>query len=53
MEHLSNPRIWLAAAVIAVLMSATPVLLDGPDELVVMQLIADDKAAAETTPIKP
>lgn len=48
MEHLGNPRIWLAAFVIAIIMGAAPVLLDGPDDFVVMELVAADKAEAES-----
>lgn len=48
MDNLSNPLNWLAAFLICILMVAAPALLDGPDDIVVMQLVAADKADAES-----
>lgn len=47
MEHLSNPRIWLAAFVISIILGSTW-QLDEPSELSVMQAIAANTQAVQT-----
>ena len=39
MEHLSNPRIWLAAALISIILGCAW-QLDGPSDIEVMQAVA-------------
>ena len=47
MEHLSSPRIWLAAFVISIILGSTW-HLDGPSDLDVMQAVADNAQAVQT-----
>lgn len=45
-RHPRNIRTWLLAIAITIL-AGSAWQLDGPDELTVMQQVADDKAALE------
>lgn len=47
MENLSNPRIWLAAFVIAIILGSSW-QLDEPSEIDVMQQQANNKQALES-----
>lgn len=47
MEHLSSPRIWLAAFVICAMLGSSW-QLDEPCETDVMQAVADNKQAVQT-----
>lgn len=47
MEHLHSVRIWLAAAVISIILGSAW-QLDGPSDIEVMELVAADKAEAES-----
>lgn len=48
MDNLTNPLNWLAAFLLCIIMGAAPLVLDGPDDITVMEQIAADKADAES-----
>jgi hypothetical protein len=47
MEYLSNPRIWLAAAVISFIIGSAW-QLDGPSDIEVMQAVASNLQAVQS-----
>jgi hypothetical protein len=47
MEYLSSPRIWLTAALLAIILSSA-FHLDGPSDIEVMQAVADQTQAVQS-----